>query len=182
MRVNQPKRKLPWTWVAIRINQEWVGVHTSLANQLVAEALLQGRILPFGQVTNLQKEPRLNEATRLDLAFVAGDGRPWLMEIKNVTLAFERHRVAFPDSRTTRGEKHVRELIRLQSSGRHCCLMFCVQRNLAQSMTLSWQDDPFYAQAVEDALTAGVTVMAWVSELNEQEVVLHRPIPFHLRP
>ncbi len=55
-----PKRKLRWTWVMIRLGAHWVGVHTGLSVPLVQEALREsgGAAGDPGLLTELHGYPR----------------------------------------------------------------------------------------------------------------------------
>ncbi|MGB2172372.1 MAG: DNA/RNA nuclease SfsA, partial [Porticoccaceae bacterium] len=56
-------------------------------------------------------------------------------------------------------------------------LFFCVQVNQARKMEVADKIDPQYAQALIEALIAGVEVIAWRANLSDTEIVLECPIP-----
>ena len=102
------KRKLRWTLELVRPSRSWVCVNTARANEVVGEALAAGGIPALAGRGGARAEVAYGEGSRADFLLEGRRGRTWL-EVKSVTLA--RGRVArFPDSVTTRGLKHLREL------------------------------------------------------------------------
>ena len=83
----------------------------------------------------------------------------------------------FPDAVTSRGTKHLRELINVVRQGHRAMLFFCVQVNGAKKMEVAENIDPQYAQTLAEAINAGVEVIAWRAKLSNMEIILDRAIP-----
>ena len=76
----------------------------------------------------------------------------------------------FPDARTIRGEKHLRELQGVLADGDRAALVFCLQRADAQAVAAEERIDPHYAAALRSARAAGVQVFALHNELTRQGI------------
>lgn len=126
-----PKRKLHWTLERMVIDGAQIGINTRTPNHLVFEAW-QNQIVPhWTEFDRAQLEVKINAQSRLDLALWnsknAPDGLTKLkapfenlklhfVEVKNVTMA-ENGVAFFPDAVTSRGAKHIEELLTLQDQG-----------------------------------------------------------------
>jgi sugar fermentation stimulation protein A len=82
----------------------------------------------------------------------------------------------FPDAVTSRGAKHLRELMAMVAAGHRAVLFFCVQLTGVDRMEVATDIDPAYARIMAQAVAAGVEVMAWCTEITANEIRLHCPI------
>lgn len=175
-RSNDPKRKLPGTWEIGETPQGRLAViNTGRANALVEEALRAGLIAELNGFTSFKREvPYGQERSRIDfrLDYPAG---PAFVEVKSVTLGFEGIRVAaFPDARTERGSKHLRELASLARDGVRAVQLYCVNLSDIEAVRPAVEIDPAYAAALREAVSAGVEVLAYGAEISAQEIRLVR--------
>lgn len=160
-----PRRKLHFTWEYTEIpGGGLIGVNTGRPNQIVAEAITEGRIPALSGYSNLRREAPISKQSRCDILLDRdGSGRELcVIEIKNTTLKIDQC-VAFPDAVTERGLKHLHELQRLASEGVRSVMLFLVNRPDGQVFRAADEIDPRYANALRDAAKAGVEVMAWRS-------------------
>ena len=127
-RATNPARKLPWTWIACRRGRTWVGVETGVPNRVVAEAARRSLVPGLGPLHDVRTEvPYGRERSRVDVEARDARGRRVLVEVKNVTL--RRGRLAlFPDARSERAEKHLRELAAEARAGSVAVLAFFAHR------------------------------------------------------
>jgi len=153
------KRKYPHTLEMIQVKGVWVGINTSLTNKLVREAIEQDRIRQLGQVEGVRSEVKVSEHSRLDL-MVNKSGREIYIEVKNCTLAADGVAM-FPDAVTTRGAKHLAELLELKKAGHGAVIFFCVQRTDANSFAPATHIDPFYASMLKKVCDQGVEILAY---------------------
>lgn len=175
-RSNDPKRKLPGTWeIGETPHGRLAVINTGRANVLVEEALRAGLIAELNGFTSLKREvPYGQERSRIDfrLDYPAG---PAFVEVKSVTLGFEGIRVAaFPDARTERGSKHLRELASLARAGTRAVQLYCVSLTDIDAVRPAVEIDPAYAAALREAVNAGVEVLAYGAEISAQEIRLVR--------
>ena len=164
---DNPKRKLPYTLELIEADQTLVGINTNRPNAIAQEALAHGVIPDFQSYQTVQREYTWKKGTRFDFRLDdATDNSPaMLLEIKNVHLrrseADEADTVAFPDSVTARGTKHLQELIAAKKEGWRAALLFVVQRADSNRMVIADDIDPVYAKTLRTAYDSGVEIMAW---------------------
>jgi sugar fermentation stimulation protein A len=125
--------------------------------------------------TGLKREvPYGQERSRIDfrLDYPAG---PAFVEVKSVTLGFADSCVgAFPDARTERGSKHLRELASLARAGTRAVQLYCVNLTGIDAVRPAEEIDPAYAAALREAVSAGVEVLAYGAEISAQQVRLVR--------
>lgn len=179
-----PKRKLAFTWELVETAPNILAcINTHRANALVKEAIRADKIAELKGYTQLLSEQRYGaEKSRIDLLLKADNRPDCYIEVKNVTL-HEQHGVgAFPDAVTARGTKHLRELTLMAQAGARAVLFFHVAHTGIQQVTPAAHIDPVYAQSLADALNAGVEVLAYQSQMDAEQILLARPVPFSLHP
>ena len=172
---DNPKRKYPHTLEMVMDNKTWVGVNTSLTNKLVIEAIKKGHVQEFTDIDSVRAEVKTSKESRLDLLVKKGD-RDIYIEIKNCSLAVDGCAM-FPDAVTTRGTKHLKELIRLKEEGNESCIFFLVQRMDADKFTPAAHIDPVYARTMALAAEAGVKILVYQAEVNPTGIEVVRPLP-----
>lgn len=188
-----PARKYRHTLEAVQVaHGHWVGVNTARPNALVAEALQARRVPELAEFAQLSREVRFGDS-RFDIALTASHGDDnnrgakltTYVEVKNVTLGPAPDEpddgvIAFPDSVTERGQKHLRTLMQVVEQGHRAVLFFCVQHTGAQVMRPADEVDPLYGELLRQAVNSGVTVLAWKTSVSANEFSLQEPIPVRL--
>lgn len=168
---DDPKRKLKYGLQMIKANTSWVGVNTMLPNKLVWEAWEKGSFKHWKKYDSAKREYKLNPKTRLDMALFKNEEVAHFVEIKNVTLA-EKNVALFPDSKTERGQKHLKELIELVASGHSAEMLYVVQRTDCDTFSPAKDFDPEYARLLKEAKKAGVKISAYPVEMSSHQVEL----------
>jgi len=177
---NNPKRKLRGTLEIVTTSYgNLAGVNTVRANHLVRHAIASGiieELACYDQVT--AEVPYGEEKSRIDflLKDSASGLRDCYVEVKNVTMDRGNGLASFPDSVTSRGTKHLRELISMVESGHRAILFFCVQLTNVERIEVAADIDPVYAQTLTLAISRGVEVMAWGAKISAEEIILHKSI------
>jgi len=171
---DNPARKLGYTLELIEVAGHWVDTHTHRTNRVVEEALRQGWVegLSGYRVT---PEVRFGES-RIDFLLERGEARV-LLEVKNVTLCCAPTVACFPDAVTTRGQKHLRELMQARREGWRAVIFFLVQRGEAAAFTPADAIDPDYGRLLREAAAAGVEVVACKSLVTPAENRVGERIP-----
>jgi len=176
---DNPKRKYRHTWELVGLHSGvLVGINTGRANGLVREAIESGLMVELGGYDEIRAEVRYgNENSRIDFLLTGNDGSCYV-EVKNVTLAVDEGIALFPDAVSTRGTKHLRELMdTVSQAGQRAVLCFCVQRSDVQEVRPADHIDPDYGRTLRQALDAGVEVIAYRAKLDPGGVVLRERIP-----
>ena len=156
-----PERKLRWSLQAIQSPEKgWIGINTSLPNQLVREAF-EGKVFShWKKFDEHQWEVKINKETRLDFCLTRRkDGLKRYVEVKNVTMR-EEQAALFPDAVTSRGLKHINELMSLSEVGHEVEILFVVQRVDCEHFNAAEAIDPDYAKALKQAMKKGLVVTA----------------------
>ncbi|MFT5701055.1 MAG: sugar fermentation stimulation protein A [Desulforhopalus sp.] len=172
---DNPKRKYPHTLEMIQENSIWIGINTARTNGLVADAILNGNIQEFEGVHKIRREVKTSEHTRLDLHVFSEMGDTYV-EVKNCSLA-QNGCAMFPDARTTRGTKHLNELIRLKNEGKRSCIFFLVQRMDAEKFAPASHIDEVYGNTLMEAIEGGVMALAYQAEITPDSIEVVRSLP-----
>ena len=170
-----PKRKYRYSWKAIKIGRTWVGIDTSLPNELAAEAIREGVIPAWQDFNQIQREVLVGTNSRIDLLCRSAHERMYV-EVKNVTLV-EKGVARFPDAPTTRGIKHLRELMKLKESGKRAAMLYVVQRSDARSFEPADDIDPEYARTLLTAIQAGVEVAVLSVHVTSKGATIRGTLP-----
>ncbi len=169
-RCDNRHRRLAYTWEMIRVNGGWVGINTLHPNRLVAEAIETGAIRELQGYSSIRREICTRVGTRLDIRLEGSRGFCFV-EVKNVTLAIDGS-AAFPDAVTTRGTKHLRELIRLKRKGHRTAVVFVIQRGDCNGFRPADEIDPEYGRWLRRAARAGVEVLPYQASVTPEEIAL----------
>lgn len=178
-RSSNAKRKYAYTWELVEVTGGvLVGINTGRSNALVREAIESGVIGELTGYADIRAEVRYGkENSRADFLLTNANERCYL-EVKNVTAAVQGGRALFPDAVSTRGTRHLRELMGIVSEpGRRAVLCFCVQRCDVDEVRPADAIDPTYGRTLREALQSGVEAIAYRATLCPQSVTLVEPIP-----
>lgn len=167
-----PKRKLRYTWELVEdASGEKVMVHAARANALVKEAIEKGAVAELRGYGTVRSEVRYGtQKSRIDL-LLEKPGEQCYIEVKSVTLK-EGDLLMFPDAVTTRGQKHLQELMEVRARGGRAVLFFAVLREGGSRFEAASHIDPEYARLLEEAKAAGVEVLLYRARFDGSAVVL----------
>ncbi|WP_290537458.1 DNA/RNA nuclease SfsA [Alcanivorax sp.] len=180
-----PKRKYRHTLEALQVGHgHWAGVNTSRPNALVEEAIRAGEVAELGPGSGVQREVKYGDS-RFDLALGERSDPHAFVEVKNVTLGPGPNDpddgvIAFPDSVTERGQKHLLTLMEVVASGKRAVLFFCVQHSGALAARPADEIDARYGELLREAVEKGVEVLAWKVALSPDGFRLEHPLPIQL--
>ena len=163
---DNPKRKLAWSWELVQINNRWVDINTHRANRVVEEALRSNSIPEFQNYTVRPEFPFAH--SRIDF-MLEGSEEKVLLEVKNVTLCCQPEVACFPDAVTTRGQKHLRDLMEAKHDGWRAVIFFLVQRSEAEAFTPADHIDPEYGELLRAAVNSGVEALAYRTVVSPRE-------------
>jgi sugar fermentation stimulation protein A len=153
-----PKRKLKYSWEMILVEQTWVGINTSLPNRVVGHMLKHHLLPELEPYDTIQPEVAYgNEKSRIDF-MLTGDNHKTFVEVKNTT--WNQGNIAlFPDTVTTRGQKHMRELIAIMDANTKSTLIYFINRSDCDEFAPGTQADPEYGRLVKEAIASGVKIL-----------------------
>ena len=169
---NNPKRKLAYTWEMIQIGSTWVGTNTAIPNRVIKLALQQ-QLLP--ELANRYSMVRSevpygkDKKSRVDFLLTGEDSQPAIyVEVKSVTLSYD-NLALFPDTVTTRGQKHLVELADLIPQAKAVMLYF-INRGDRDRFAPSDSCDPKYGELLRQAVARGVEVLPYRFEISPQGI------------
>ena len=175
--LDNPRRKTRFDLKLVAYAGALVSVDARLPNHLFAEALAEGRLEPFQNYSNFDREVQL-ERSRLDFR-LKGRGSACWVEVKSVTLV-EDGVALFPDAPTARGARHVRELTSLVSEGEAAALVFVIQRTDACGFSTHDHADKAFGSALREAADAGVGIYAWGCQVSLKAIAVAGQVPVNL--
>ncbi len=155
---DDPKRKTRYSWLATRIGGVWIGIDTSLPNRLVERAILEEELPGLEDYPIVRRERKIGKHSRIDLLLESDERRCWV-EVKNVTMVHDGV-AAFPDAVTTRGQKHLLELMEKVHEGDAAAMVYVVQRADAGIFRPADDIDPDYGHLMRKAHKVGVKLLA----------------------
>ena len=135
------------------------------------KSLLEARHLPeLGAYTDVRSEVRYGHdgKSRIDFLVTGDNQRPIYIEVKNTTWAIQTCAL-FPDTVTTRGQKHLRELTALVPGARAVMLYF-INRGDCDEFAPGDAADPEYGKLLRVAIAHGVEVLPCRFEVTPKAI------------
>ncbi|WP_439184823.1 DNA/RNA nuclease SfsA [Carboxylicivirga taeanensis] len=172
-----PKRKTRYTWEMIKINGQWVGINTSHPNLIAFEAVKSGALKQLAGYTHVQREVKTGDS-RIDI-MAQNEHETCFIEVKNVTMK-DGQFARFPDAVTTRGKKHLEELMRLKQEGIRAVMIYIIQRSDVDIFAPAHDIDLAYAQTLMQAHKAGVEIIPLQVKVSPSEIVIDKELPVDL--
>lgn len=171
-------RKYPLSWELVQNDSAtMIGINTSWPNKLASESITSGIIQELQGYESIRTEVKYgNESSRIDLLLEDAKKGLCYVEMKNVTWV-EDGIALFPDAVSTRGSKHLRELMAMVEIGHRAVIFYCIQRNDALAFHPADSIDPEYGKTLRNALSCGVEALAYIAEVTPKHVVLTHRIP-----
>lgn len=166
---DNPKRKLAYTWEMIQIEGVWIGINTALPNKLIKIALEQHLLPELGTYQTIRSEVVYGQDHRSRIDFLLTDqAQNIYLEVKNTTWSINDIAV-FPDTETTRGQKHLRELIDVMPSSR-AVMLYLINRGDKTKFAPGDTTDPIYGQLLRAAVAKGLEVLPCRFEVSPEGV------------
>ena len=172
---DNPKRKYPHSWeLTEKTDGDLICVNTIRANQLVQEALQQQRITELTQYQTIKPEIKYGEEnSRIDFLLQQPALADCYLEVKSTTLLADQKNESavgmFPDAKTERGQKHLRELIQIQQQGQSAVIFFAALHSAIRTFTVAKQIDPKYAELLRQAQQQGVQLLSYACQFERQQ-------------
>jgi len=169
------ERKTNYTLVLTRYGSGYVSVESAKANDLFEEGLKTGVIMEFSSHNLVKREKRVG-MSRIDFYMEDSRSIPTYIEVKSVTLVVD-DTALFPDAPTSRGRKHLRELIDVKKKGNNAAIAFIIQRPDALNFSPNDAEDPGFGKLLREAFEKGVRIIAYRCSTNINEIYVTDPVP-----
>ncbi len=168
------ERKTSCTLVLVEHQKRYVCLHSHLANDIVAFWLAHDILPEFAGCKELAREKKIGES-RMDFRMYRNEICCYA-EVKSVNLLIG-DTARFPDAPTSRGSRHLQELINCKMQGMDAAVIFLVMGNDAKQFAPNWQTDPEFAANLALAQQHGVEVYVYTCEIDLQGVRYTGRIP-----
>ena len=178
-RSENPERKLKYTLQIIEDKKSMVGVNTHLTNKIVLKALEENLIKDLKNLDNIKSEVKFGRDTRFDF-LVSKNNKKIFIEVKNVTLSRKNGVAEFPDAVTTRGLKHINELINASKKGFETYLLFLIQRNDCNQFKIAQDIDPDYYKLLTEAAKKKLNIICYDCKFSPKGIKLNNNIKFKI--
>ena len=172
---DNPKRKLKYSLEIIKAKNKLVGVNTHLANKIVNHGLTSNLINELKNNNSIKQEVFFNKETRFDF-LLQKNKQKIFVEVKNVTLFRDKKTTEFPDAITSRGSKHLLELIDAIKKGYKAYLIFLVQIQNMEYFKIAKDIDNEYYENYLKAKKAGVNFLAYRCKISSKEIFIDKRI------
>jgi len=176
---DNPNRKLKYTLELIEDNKNKVGVNTHSTNKIVHHALINKYIKEFNNISDIKPETKFGINTRFDFLIV-NKNKKIFIEVKNVTLSRKKGIAEFPDAITTRGLKHIEELIKAGKKNYKIYILFLIQRDDCKTFTIAKDIDPNYSNALNKAVKSNLNILCYDCKFSSKGIKLNNKIKFNI--
>lgn len=167
---DNPKRKLKYTLELTNVDNTLICVNTNVANKIAYEAIKEGVISELKGYESIRTEQKYGVNSRIDI-LLENKNEKCYVEVKSVTLRLG-NTLAFPDAITTRGTKHLNELIAMKKEGHRAVMLFVIQREDLKKFKIANQIDKTYQETLTKAQKNGVEVLVYQSQICIDEIYI----------
>jgi sugar fermentation stimulation protein A len=162
---------LPYTWEAVKIQDNWIGINTFTPNKLVKQMLENG-LIP-GET--FQQEKLIKELKyKPDFS-----NERYIIEVKHSHWVKDNIGY-FPEKITKRGSCQLEAIFQLQKNGQQVILIYIMQNNMTDTFSISKDRDPVYYNKVLEAKKIGVKSFAFNCYVNKEGVFIKSLMNFIL--
>ena len=178
---NNPNRKLKYTLEIIEDNKSNIGVNTHSTNKIVYNALKNNLIKEFINISEIKSEVKFGTNTRFDFLVFDNKKTKSFIEVKNVTLSRKKRLAEFPDSITSRGLKHINELVKASKKNYQIFILYVIQRDDCNSFTIAKDIDPNYASALTRAVKNQLKILCYDCKFSSKGIKLNNKIKINFK-
>lgn len=167
---DNPNRKTKYSLIAVQKGNRLINMDSQVPNKVVQEALINKTIVLPGldeEITFIKPEKTYGNS-RFDI-YLETKNKKAFIEIKGVTLE-EDGVVLFPDAKTERGVKHIKELIEAKKDGYHSYVVFVVQMKDVKYFTPNIKMHKELGDALIEAQNSGVNILAYDCEVTPNSI------------
>ena len=115
--------------------------------------------------------------TRFDF-LVSKNNKKSFIEVKNVTLSRKKKLAEFPDAVTSRGLKHINELLKAEKKGYEVYLMYIIQRDDCSLFKIAKDIDVMYYNLLKKAVKKKLNIICYDCKFSAKGIKLNNKIKF----
>ena len=176
---DNPNRKLKYTLQIIEDKKSKVGVNTHLTNKIVHHALENNLIREFDKKIQVKPETKFGTNTRFDFLITQKKFKAFI-EVKNVTLSRIKNLAEFPDAITSRGLKHINELLKASNMGYKIFILYLIQRDDCKLFKIAEDVDPEYSNSLIKAVKKKLNILCYDCKFLTKGIKLNKKVKFKI--
>ena len=170
-------RKLKYTLQIIQVDKIKICINTHVTNKIVQEAINKGSIKELKDFNKIRPEKKIGENTTFDFFLLNKvTNKKAFLEVKSVSLQRKNHHAEFPDSVTSRGKKHLENLVIANKQGYESYLFFLIQIEKCKSFAIASDIDPEYYKVFNNALKKNVNVICYDCKFTSKGIEINKKI------
>ena len=174
-----PNRKLKYTLQIIQDKKTKVGVNTHFTNKIVLHALENNLIREFDKKIEIKPETKFGTNTRFDFLITKNNFKAFI-EVKNVTLSRIKGLAEFPDAVTSRGLKHINELMKASKNGYKIFILYLIQRDDCNFFKIAKDIDSEYSNSLAKAVKTKLNILCYDCKFSSKGIKLNQKIKFKI--
>lgn len=173
---DNPNRQTRYSLISVIKGNRLINMDSQVTNKMVYEALVdKSLILPeFDEEITLIKPEKTYGNSRFDV-YIEGKTKKAFIEVKGCTLEIDGV-VKFPDAKTERGVKHVRELIEAKRDGYLAYIIFVIQMEDVLYFTPNIEMHKEFSDVLKEAEENGVKILAYDSIVYIDNIRLNKSV------
>ena len=171
-----PTRKTAYDLIAVEKGERLLNMDANAPNRVFNEYVRAGRFLRGWSVI---RPETTHGDSRFDF-YLDSPGHRLFAEVKGVTLEDDGV-MRFPDAPTERGVKHLEGLARCVQEGYEAWAVFVIQTENVRWMEPNRRTHPAFADALRQAVQAGVHLLALDCHTEPDRLEICRPVEIRLR-
>lgn len=165
------KRKLAYTLELTKIEDNLICTNTSNANKIAIEAIQKRVIKELEGYDSIKPEQKYGKNSRIDILLESDNGKKCYVEVKSVTLRIG-DTLAFPDAVTSRGTKHLEELLSMVEAGHRAVMLYVIQRSDKLPFRIANEIDVKYYEKFIEVTAKGVEVLVYQTDISLEKIEL----------
>lgn len=174
--VDKKSRKTKYSLINVLKDGNLFNIDSQVPNKVIEDALRNNKIEGLNNLDYLKREQTYGNS-RFDFYFEKDDRKGYI-EVKGVTLENDGF-AQFPDAPTSRGTKHVNELVQAKEDGFEAYIVFLLQFKGANEFSTNREMDPKFALAIDEAINSGVEVLVYDSIVKKNSIVVSEEISYN---
>jgi len=157
--LNTANRKTKFDVIAVLKGDLWVLINSGFHSDIAAN-LIDSKLIEEFNGYFVEKREYTYGKSRIDFLLTNKSGNKMLVEVKGCTLVDEGL-AKFPDAPTSRGKRHVEELIGSKRDDLEAAILFLIFGEDAKCFSPNFNMDPDFSSALENAKKAEVHIIAY---------------------
>lgn len=173
---SNPNRKTKYTLISAEKNGMIINLDSQIPNKIIYDAIVEGKILSNLSPVDVKREV-CYKSSRFDIAFYSqSEKKKYFLEVKGVSLE-ENGIASFPGAPTTRGKKHLDELVDAVGEGYGAVVVFLIQLEMANLLVPNYNMDKDFSKALIRAKENNVLLKAYNSIVTKDSIKINKEVP-----